>query len=125
MTTSEMHNEILVAPGKAMRLADMIDTMVRELHAAPIDDAARIRLLSAYRSVLVEVGSTLSDALLDELARLQTASLDPSCSIDEARVAMAQLEGWLHGLIEAMVTGVLAVNVADSVADDSGTDTEP
>jgi len=112
--------EVLVAPGKAMRLADMIDTMVHEVHAAPIDDAARVRLLSLYRAILVEVGSTLSDALLEELARLQTVTTDPSCSIDEVRVAMAQLEGWLHGLIEGMVTGALAFNIVErSTPDDT------
>ena len=109
--TEAVDGEVLVHPSKFLRLADMIDRLVFELHAAPIDDAARERLLAMYRSTLVEVGSTLSDALLDELGRLQTAGLDAKASIDEARVAMTQLEGWLHGVIEGMISGALSFSL--------------
>ena len=71
-------NEMVVAPGKALRLADMIDVLVKEIHEAPIDEEARIRFLGLYHATLVEVGSTLSDALLEEFARLQTANMGES-----------------------------------------------
>ena len=98
-------NEMVVAPGKALRLADMIDVLVKEIHEAPIDEEARIRFLGLYHATLVEVGSTLSDALLEELARLQTANMDEWASCDELRLAMTQIEGWLHGVILGVLTG--------------------
>lgn len=98
-------DEMVVAPGKALRLADMIDTLVREIHEAPLDEDARLRFLRLYHATLVEVGSTLSDALLDELARLQTANVTDAASCDELRLAMCQVEGWLHGVILGVLTG--------------------
>lgn len=106
--------EVVVAPGKALRLADMIDTMVDELHRAPLDDEGRVRFLTLYRATLVEVGSTLSDALLTELARMQTASVDECASCDELRVAMTQLAGWLHGVILGVLTGTTLFDLPET-----------
>ena len=97
--------ELVVAPGKALRLADMIDALVKEIHSAPLDEEARTRFLRLYQSTLIEVGSTLSDALLTELARVQTQTIDEFATCDELRVAMTQLEGWLHGVILGVLTG--------------------
>jgi hypothetical protein len=105
--------EIVVAPGKAVRLADMIDRMVEELHTAALDDDARIRFLALYKATLIEVGSTLSDALLTELARVQTVSVEDCASCDELRVAMTQLAGWLHGVILGVLTGTTVFNVSE------------
>ena len=106
--------EVVVAPGKALRLADMIDAMVEELHDAPLDDEARDRFLTLYRATLVEVGSTLSDALLTELARVQTMSVDECASCDELRIAMTQLAGWLHGVILGVLTGTTLFTLAEA-----------
>lgn len=103
--TTDGDSELVVAPGKALRLADMIDALVHEIHAAPLDDEARSRFLYLYQSTLVEVGSTLSDALLEELARVQTTTVDECATCDELRVAMTQLEGWLHGVLLGVLTG--------------------
>ena len=107
-------DEVVVAPGKALRLADMIDAMVTELHEAQLDDEARTRFLALYRATLIEVGSTLSDALLTELARVQTVSVDECASCDELRVAMTQLAGWLHGVILGVLTGTTLFTLAES-----------
>lgn len=88
--------EVVISPVKAMRLADMVDAIVEELHAKPLDGATRARVRLLYRDALVEVGSTLSDPLLEELARLH-----PGCeaeSDDELRIDIVLLSGWLHGL---------------------------
>jgi len=106
--------EVVVAPGKAVRLADMIDTMVAELHTAALDEDARTRFLTLYRATLVEVGSTLSDALLTELARVQTVSVDECASCDELRVAMTQLAGWLHGVILGVLTGTTSFDLPEA-----------
>jgi len=88
--------EVVIAPVKAMRLSDMVDAIVEELHSSPLDSATRARVRLLYRDALIEVGSTLSDPLLEELARLH-----PGCeadSDDELRIDIVLLSGWLHGL---------------------------
>jgi hypothetical protein len=114
----DVDEEFVVAPGKALRLADMIDAMVNEIHAAPLDDEARSRFLELYQCTLVEVGSTLSDALLAELARVRIA-LDDDATCDEVRVALTQLEGWLHGVILGVMTRSTSfvLPLADSVSE--------
>jgi len=104
-------DELVVAPGKALRLADMIDTLVKEIHEAPIDEEARVRFIQLYHATLVEVGSTLSDTLLDELARLQTANVNEAATCDELRLAMTQVEGWLHGVLLGVLTGRTSIAV--------------
>jgi hypothetical protein len=110
--------ELVVAPGKALRLADMIEALVNEIHEAPIDEVARTRFLSLYHATLVEVGSTLSDTLLDELARLQTANVTDGASCDELRLAMTQIEGWLHGVLLGVLTGRTSYTVREVEARD-------
>jgi hypothetical protein len=74
---------------------------LEELHRITLDDAARRRLIAAHRAALVEVASTVSDPLMNELVDLRFAPLDPDATVDEIRVAQAQLFGWLNGLILA------------------------
>jgi hypothetical protein len=73
-----------------------VDAIVEEMHARPFDGASRARIRVMYRDALVEVGSALSDPLLEELARLQPGS--GLSSDDELRVDIALLSGWLRGL---------------------------
>jgi hypothetical protein len=47
------------------------------------------------------VASTVSDALIDELVRLRVAPLDQEASVDQIKVAQAQLLGWVSGLVLA------------------------
>ena len=96
--------DLVMAPGRALQLTDMIDALVRESRAAPLDGAARIRFLTLYQATLIEVASTLSDALLDELWRVQTRGLSDTATFDELRVAMTRLEGWLHDALLGVLT---------------------
>ena len=91
----------LVAPAKALRLLCMLWDGLEELHRTTLDDATRRGLIAAHRAALVEVASTLSDPLINELVDLRFAPLDPDATVDEIRVAQAQLFGWLNGLILA------------------------
>lgn len=86
----------VVAPGKALRLAAMVDAIVEELHGECLDEASKARVRLMYEKALIEVGSTLSDPLLEELARLQPSLC--AASDDELRVDIVLLAGWLHGL---------------------------
>jgi hypothetical protein len=101
--------QLVVAPGKALRLTNMIDALVEKTRAAPLDGAARIRFLTLYEATLIEMGSTLSDALLDELWRVQTQDLSDAATFDELRVAMTELEGWLHDVLAGVLSGSTSI----------------
>jgi proteasome activator-like protein len=94
--------DLLVELPKITRLRWMVAGIVRELHEMSPDEVTAERLRQVHRRVLIEVGSTLSDDLLAELGRF-TPPPDGDRSVDELRVAEAQLLGWLDGLL-----GVLA-----------------
>jgi Protein of unknown function (DUF2587) len=94
----------LVAPAKALRLRGALRAGVGELDRVALDEVARRRMVTTHRAVLVEVASTVSDALVDELARLGMAPLDQAAGTDELRVAQAQLLGWLDGVLFAQAS---------------------
>jgi hypothetical protein len=71
---------------------------------ASLDDAARRRLIAAHRAALIDVASTVSDALIGELVKLGVEPLSQDASIDQIKVAQAQLFGWINGVILAAVT---------------------
>jgi hypothetical protein len=91
----------VVAPAKTLRLLGALDAGLDELNRVGLDDAARGRVITAHRAALIEVASTVSDALIDELVRLRVAPLDQEASVDQIKVAQAQLLGWVSGLVLA------------------------
>ena len=91
----------LVAPAKAMRLLGALSDGLDELHRVDVDDAARSRVITTHRAALIEVASTVSDALMDEMVALRFEPLDGQATVDEIKVAEAQLVGWVSGLIPA------------------------
>ena len=96
-----------MAPAKALRLLWAIGAGVDERKRVDLDEAARRRLIAAHRTVLVEVASTLSDPLIDELVALGVHPLDEDASLDELKVAQAQLLGWVNGAVLAEGTVVV------------------
>jgi hypothetical protein len=60
----------LVAPAKAIRLLEALSAVLHELNRVHLDDAARRHVVAAYRPALIEVASTVSDAVIDELVAL-------------------------------------------------------
>lgn len=106
--------DVVVIPAKAVRLSDMIRSILDELHEHVADDVvARDRLAALYAAALVEVGSAVSDSLLDELASLQTPAVNGSSSVDEIRVAIAQLGGWVLGLLVGTGEGLIDAELID------------
>ncbi len=105
--------DLVLTPAKAIRLSDMMLSLLDELHEATerdvMDDIARARLAAIYGAALVEIGSSVSDPLLDELSTLMTPIVDGASSLDEVRVAMAQLSGWILGLLVATTEGLIAM----------------
>jgi len=96
-----------VAPAKTLRLLCAIGAGVDERKRVDLDEAARRRMIAAHRTVLVEVASTLSDPLIDELVALGVHPLDEDASLDELKVAQAQLLGWVNGAVLAEGTVVV------------------
>jgi hypothetical protein len=91
----------LVAPLKVMRLLKALGAGFDELTRVDVDDAARRHLIAAHRAVLIEVASTVSDGLMAELVRLGFAPLSQDASVDQIKVAQAQLLGWVNGVVLA------------------------
>jgi Bacterial proteasome activator len=94
----------LVAPAKAMRLLGALTDGLDELRRVNLDDAARGRVITTHRAALIEVASTVSDALIDEMVALRFEPLDGGATIDKIKVAQAQVVGWVNGLILAEAT---------------------
>lgn len=92
----------VVAPAKVLRLTAMVDALVDELHLTPVTALDAYGLWVRYDTILIEVGSALSDPLLEELARLVSTASGRSPA--ELHVAVAQLAGWLHGLASGLAT---------------------
>lgn len=93
-----------MSPAKAVRLLEALGAGFDELHRVNLDDAARRRVIAAHRAALIEVASTVSDALIDELVTFGVAPLSQDASVDQIRVAQAQLLGWINGAILAKAT---------------------
>jgi hypothetical protein len=84
-----------------MRLLGALSDGLDELHRVNLDDTARSRVITTHRAALIEVASTVSDALMDEMVALRFEPLDSEATVDEVKVAEAQLVGWVNGLILA------------------------
>ena len=91
----------LVSSVKAVRLLGTLRAGLDEMNRVDLDQSARRRLIATYRAALVEVASTVSDALIDELVRLGVGPLRQDASLAQIKVAQAQLLGWLNGVILA------------------------
>lgn len=121
--------DLVLTPAKAIRLSDMMLSLLDELHEATerdvMDDIARARLAAIYGAALVEIGSSVSDPLLDELSTLMTPIVDGASSLDEVRVAMAQLSGWILGLLVATTEGLIAMCIPASPEERANEHGEP
>jgi Protein of unknown function (DUF2587) len=94
----------LVSPVKAVRLLKALGASFDEMNRVDLDDAARRRLIATHRAALIEVASTVSDALIDELVTLGVEPLSQDASLDQLKVAQAQLLGWVNGVVLAKAT---------------------
>lgn len=90
----------VLAPAKVLRLATMIDSIVEELRSRPVDGETRARVRVMYGDFLIEVGSALSDPLLEELARFHPSA--GATTDDVLRVDLVLLAGWLRGLRDGL-----------------------
>ena len=100
-------------PAKIMRIGSMIKQLLEELRTTDLDPHARVRLRDIYERSIVELGSSLSPALCDELARLTSDfGDDETPSEAELRMAKAQLVGWLEGLFQGIQATLISQQMA-------------
>ena len=109
--------EAIEEPAKLMRIGSMIKGLLEEVRTADLDDAARVRLREIYETSLAELGSSLSDDLLEELKRVTSPFAESAESAEppsdaELRIAQAQLVGWLEGLFHGIQTAIVAQQMA-------------
>ena len=106
-------SESVTEPAKVMRIGSMVKQLLEEVRTAPLDEASRERLAEIYERSIVELSSSLSEDLQDELHILALPFRDDTVPSDsELRIAQAQLVGWLEGLFHGIQATLFAQQVA-------------
>lgn len=96
-------DESVTHPSKLIRIASMVRNMLEEVRQAPLDEAGRRRLREIHDRSIQELGTVLSDDLIDELAEVVIPFDDDAVPTEsELRIAQAQLVGWLEGLFHGI-----------------------
>ena len=106
-------DESIEHPAKVMRVGTMMRQLLEEVRSATLDEPSRDRLRDIYETSVTELGSALSGDLREELGRLALPFTDEAApSVDELRIAQAQLVGWMEGLIQGIQATLFAQQVA-------------
>lgn len=108
----------VVDGAKLLRLQATLASVVAELRQMDVEETSRPALAALERRLLVELGSVLSDPLLDELRREVGPVPGADTSAGELRVVAAQLLGWAEGLL-------FGLSVAVPVSGTGAADGEP
>ncbi|SHK75655.1 Protein of unknown function [Pseudonocardia thermophila] len=81
----------------------MIKHLLEELHAMPLDGAARDRLVRTHSRAVAEIEAELPEDLRTELDVISPhLSVGTAVTDAELRIAHAQLVGWLEGLFQGV-----------------------
>jgi hypothetical protein len=106
-------DESIEHPAKVMRVGTMMRQLLEEVRLATLDEPSRDRLREIYATSVAELGTALSPDLREELGRLALPfAEDAAPSVDELRIAQAQLVGWLEGLIQGIQATLFAQQMA-------------
>ena len=109
----ERIDESIEHPAKVMRVGTMMKQLLEEVRAASLDEASLDRLKEIYATSVSELSSALSEDLCEELDRLTLPfGAGEAPSVDELRIAQAQLVGWLEGLIQGIQATLFAQQMA-------------
>lgn len=112
-TATEL-NELVDKPAKVMRIGTMVRQLLEEVRNAPLDDAARTRLVEIHERSLRELEEGLAPELVEELHRINLPfDVDKAPTDAELRMAQAQLVGWLEGLFHGIQTALAAQQLAN------------
>lgn len=108
----DAQTEQVEQPAKVMRVGSMVKQLLDEVRQQPLDEAGRQRLREIYDLSVLELSSSLSADLADELRRLSLPFSDGTPSEAELRIAQAQLVGWLEGLFHGIQATLMAQQMA-------------
>lgn len=99
MTTNPPRRAATAAEAERFfRILTTAHALLEEAHASTLDDSARHRLIQLSDQLLLDAENVLPHPLCDELEAL-TAALDQDVTTSELRVALAELVGWLRGVL--------------------------
>ncbi|SDS77245.1 Protein of unknown function [Nocardioides scoriae] len=104
--------DLVEQPAKVMRIGRMVQQLLEEVKAAPIDEAGRKRLATVVHTSIEELKDGLAPELDEELDRLIQPFEGGTPSESELRIAQAQLVGWLEGLFHGIQTAIYAQQMA-------------
>src|SRR4051812_17919747 len=104
--------ELVEQPAKVMRIGRMVQQLLEEVKAAPLDEAGRKRLAGVLHTSITELKDGLAPELDDELDRLIEPFDGQTPSESELRIAQATLVGWLEGLFHGIQTAIYAQQMA-------------
>jgi len=104
--------DLVEQPAKVMRIGRMVQQLLEEVRAAPVDEAGRTRLATVLHTSIQELKDGLAPELDDELDRLIHPFDEATPTESELRIAQAQLVGWLEGLFHGIQTAIYAQQMA-------------
>jgi hypothetical protein len=100
--------DLVEQPAKVMRIGRMVQQLLEEVKAAPVDESGRKRLARVLHTSINELKDGLAPELDEELERLIHPFEEETPSESELRIAQAQLVGWLEGLFHGIQTAIYA-----------------
>ena len=104
--------DLVEQPAKVMRIGRMVQQLLEEVKAAPLDEPGRKRLATVLHTSISELKDGLAPELDDELDRLIQPFDEDTPTESELRIAQAQLVGWLEGLFHGIQTAIYAQQMA-------------
>lgn len=106
---ADPHGESVVSdPAELIRLVNMLQVLMFEVHDVTLDEDGRRRLLDVHRRAVEAVKRLVSDDLDRELAELGLPIEDAGASTAAIKIAQAQLVGWLNGLFQGIQAAMSA-----------------
>ncbi len=110
--SAERLTGLVEQPAKVMRIGRMVQQLLEEVKAAPLDEPGRKRLATVLHTSIKELKDGLAPELDDELDRLIQPFDETTPTESELRIAQAQLVGWLEGLFHGIQTAIYAQQMA-------------
>jgi hypothetical protein len=104
--------DLVEQPAKVMRIGRMVQQLLEEVKAAPVDEPGRKRLASVLHTSIQELKDGLAPELDEELDRLIEPFDEATPTESELRIAQATLVGWLEGLFHGIQTAIYAQQMA-------------
>jgi len=118
--------ERISAPRKVARISAMLKQLLEEIRTTELDHAARGQLAGVQDAAIKELGACLSPDLQDELITLTEPFRrhDAEASVPSAtelHIALAQLVGWLDGLLAGIQSALAKQSAKDAKSETKGT----